>query len=130
MTALSAIRRRGCPQPAILLEPQMPFCFLLKIWSLECEVESRAFVYGGFRPDATAVSEQHALHRRQPDSGSLKFVHAVQSLKSAEQFSGVCHVEACAVIAHKIHGFSIALRDSKFDAGFGLFTREFPCVAQ
>src|SRR5690606_30791175 len=130
MPAWSAIRRRGCPQPAILLEPQMPFCFLLKIWSPECEVESRAFVYGGFRPDATAVSEQYTLHRRQPDSGSLKFVHAVQPLKSAAQFSCVCHGEPCARIAHRIHALSIALRDSEFDAGFGLFAREFPCVAQ
>src|SRR5258706_11675220 len=45
-----------------------------------------------------------ALHDGQADPGAGKFVRAVQPLKYAEQFPGIAHVEAHAVVAHPVDG--------------------------
>ena len=54
-----------------------------------------------------------ALHRGKTDSGSIEFFGLVQPLEGAEQFSGVFHVEPCAIIAHIQYFFTPLLENCR-----------------
>ena len=67
----------------------------------------RALVGFCLDPDATAVLMDDALDVRQPNTGALEVLLAVQTLKNAEQLAHVSHVEADAIIADEDHLLAI-----------------------
>src|SRR5712692_9677567 len=85
---------------------------------------------GGFCPYPAAVPVNDALHRCQPDARAFKFVVAVKALKWPEQVRRVFHVEARAVVAHKVHLLIIrSPESSKLDQGRGMVGRKLPGIA-
>jgi len=52
-------------------------------------------------PDQPPVFSNDPMHSGQTHSGSFKFRVGVEALEYAEQFLGIFHVEAHAVIAHE-----------------------------
>src|SRR5580658_7783630 len=69
----------------------------------QSEVEGGALVDGGFGPDAAAVAEDDALDDGEADAGAFVLFGSVHPLEDAEEASGVLHLEASAVVAHKIN---------------------------
>ncbi len=57
-----------------------------------------------------------APHIREANAGAFELVGAVQALKHPEQFAGVLHVEADAVVAHEDDRFAFVARRVAVDA--------------
>src|SRR5712692_3188307 len=85
---------------------------------------------GGFCPYPAAVPVNDALHRCQPDARAFKFVVAVKALKWPEQVRRVFHVEARAVVAHKVHLLILSIPESsELDQGREMVGRKLPGIA-
>jgi hypothetical protein len=54
----------------------------------------------------------------------------MQSLKSAEQFTGVRHVEPGAIVPHEIGGFTVILGNAKFDPCPSMLGGKFPRIPE
>src|SRR2546421_5170451 len=80
------------------------------VWSgmgrLSCQGKEKRGAAVGLRlgPDTPAVAVDDALRDRQADAGAVIVLGAVQPLEHPKELVGVAHVEADAVVAHKIHG--------------------------
>ena len=59
-------------------------------------------INGSLRPDPPAMAQNDALRKGQANARSLVLLRAVQPLENAEELVGVGHVEARAVVAHKV----------------------------
>src|SRR5258708_24098211 len=84
---------------------------LLGIW--ECEIERRALVHGPFGPDAPSMPVDDPLHGCQTDTRALEFTCRMETLKCAERFTDIGHVEARAVITDEISGFAVLFLPTK-----------------
>ena len=67
--------------------------------SRQGEVERGAFVDGAFRPDATLMPENDALHVGEADAGSFIILGRMKPLEHTEQLPGVAHVKAYTIVA-------------------------------
>lgn len=65
------------------------------------KIKDRAFAHLAFRPRAAAMAGDDAAHIGQANARPFEFFRAMQALEDTEQFVGVIHVEADAVIADK-----------------------------
>src|ERR1700683_2234559 len=72
--------------------------FTMKVSSFESEGKCRAVVQHRFAPNSASVAMDDSLHDGQTYPGPLVICGAVQSLKDAEQFADVLHVESGAVV--------------------------------
>jgi hypothetical protein len=81
-------------------------------------------------PDSSPVPVYDALDGRKPYARPFEFGHRVQSLKRAEEFIRVSHIEARSVVAHEVDGFSIEARAAEFYLCPLLLFRKLPRVAQ
>src|SRR6266480_824551 len=88
--------------------------FIIQL-SFHREIKCGAAIKRGFRPNTTAVTMNNPLHNRQADAGAFKFLSPMQSLEHAEQFVGVLHVKAGAVIGNEIDFFAVIGCRSYFD---------------
>jgi hypothetical protein len=69
----------------------------------EGEIERSAFIQFRRYPHPASVFVKDALHRRQTDARAFKIFRTVQPLEHAEQFVGIFHVEADAIIPDPEH---------------------------
>src|SRR5450759_3771904 len=74
---------------------------------MDGEVEGSPCVHHRFRPYPSGVPVEDALHNSQTNPSALEILCPMQSLENAEQFRGVAHVEADAVVAHPVHALTI-----------------------
>jgi len=63
-------------------------------------IERRAFTGTGVRPDSPAVPRHDAMDVGEPDAGTFELRRGMQSLKDAEEFRRVLHVESDTVVAN------------------------------
>src|SRR5256714_6544645 len=107
---------------------------LLSIFRLlevgECEVEGRPLAHGPFGPDPSAVTVDDTLDGGEADARALELVPAVETLERAEQLSGVCHVEARAVVADEVDGLAPLALPTESDLRRVALRGELPSVAQ
>ena len=81
----------------------------------EGKAESGALAWLGFRPDTAAMAVNDPRDGGQADAATLEFFGFVQALEGREDAVGVLHVEADAVVAHKIDGLPRGLLATEFD---------------
>src|SRR5919206_1152010 len=67
-------------------------------------------------PDAPAMVVDDALHDREAHSRAGIVLGPVQPLEHPKELVGVAHVEAGAVVAHKVDGFAALLKPPHGDA--------------
>src|SRR5205823_8618581 len=84
--------------------------------SLQRKEKRGAAVGLGLGPDAPAVAVDDALHSRQAHSGAVIVLGPVQSLEHPKELVGVAHIEADAVVAHKVDGPPVLLAPPHGDA--------------
>ena len=66
--------------------------------------------------------------RCQSDAGARVVRFAMQALECAEQFAGIAHIKAGAVVLCKIHRLAILLQATNFQLCRGVLARELPCI--
>ena len=93
---------------------------------LQCKIKRCSLLYRAFGPNPAAVAVNDALHGGQANTGARKFSHAMQTLERSEKFVRVGHVEAGAVVAHKVGMFAFELCRAEFDARLSAFARKLP----
>jgi hypothetical protein len=71
------------------------------------------------------VPVNDALDVRQPDAGALELLMAVQTLKDAEQLSGILRIKTGAVVTDENDRLPVAQGGTDFDFGIGAPGREF-----
>src|SRR5579859_4226267 len=81
------------------------------------EEKRSALARGGFHPDAAAVFLDDARNGGQADAGAFKFLGAMQPLEHAEEFAGIFHIEAHAVVADKDDRVAVGFDLADFDLG-------------
>src|SRR2546426_9011717 len=64
------------------------------------KIKGRPFFDLRFGPRASAVTVDNATNIGQADASAVEFLRLVQALEHPEQFVGVLHIEAHAVVAH------------------------------
>src|SRR6266404_3661295 len=96
----------------------------------ECEIERRALVHGPFGPDAPSMPVDDSLHGGQTNTRTLEFTRGMETLKCAEQFTDIGHVEARAVITDEISRLAVLLLPTKDYLRPGSLRCKFPGVAQ
>src|SRR5262245_936115 len=104
-------------------------------WSLfsahrKREVEGGPGILGTFRPRASAMPMNDALHVGQANAGAFKFTGPVQALKDAKQFVHVFHVESDAVVANMADDFVGLGPAPDFNPGPGARARVFDRVGE
>src|SRR3990172_2250701 len=93
------------------------------------EIERRAFVHFCLGPGTPAVALDDALDNGEADARAFVFLGAMQALEDPEEFVGVAHVEAHAVVADEIAdgrwplcvaggGWPMAICDLRFVIGY------------
>src|SRR5438552_12262813 len=70
----------------------------------ESKAEGRSLIHFRFGPNAAAMTVDDALHGGQPHAGAFVVLGAVQALEDPEQFVGVAHIKAHAIVLHEIDG--------------------------
>jgi len=95
----------------------------------QSEIEGGAFAHFALRPDFTAVAVDDPLYRGQTDAGAGKLVHPVQTLEGAEEYAGVSHVKADAVIADKEDLFTVYCSAANFNPGVYFFGAKLLSIA-
>src|SRR5947208_2030388 len=75
-----------------------------------------------------AVTADHALHNRQPDSRARKLGTLVQALKRPKEFIGIGHVETGSVIPNIKGAGAVVSSPAEFDSCAG--TRELYGIRQ
>jgi hypothetical protein len=73
--------------------------------SAEGEIESRASIHFGLRPNGTPVSIDDPAYRGEPDARAVELAARMNTLKRSEELASVLHVEARTVVANIINGF-------------------------
>src|SRR5262245_350749 len=74
-----------------------------KIIERQLYVERRALAERALRPGLSSVSPRESRHDGETDAVTTVVVTRVESLEHAEEFLGVAHVEADALVAHEVH---------------------------
>src|SRR5258706_10117919 len=87
-----------------------------------------AFVQFGLGPNTATVALDHSLHDCQANSGTLKFIEAMEPLKDAEKFVGVAHIETGAVVLDEISRFAVLRPTANLDARVLAFAGKFQRV--
>src|SRR5690349_17426280 len=81
------------------------------------EMERRSASRLAFRPDASAVHRDDAMHIGQADAVPRKLLVPVQALKDSEQFLRIAGIEAHSVVLDGIDPFRSFLAPGHLDAG-------------
>ncbi len=71
-----------------------------------------------------------ALHDGQANAGAREFFLGMQALEGSEQFFGIGHVKAGAVVANIVDALLLPPGDADFDAGMFDMTGKFPRIAE
>jgi len=102
-----------------------PFRRILCVW--EREIEGGALIYRSLRPDLPSVAMDDALNGSQFYSIAFKLFSKMQTLKHAEQFIHILHIEAGAVILHEHLYFMLifSVHTANLDFGPSPHAREF-----
>jgi hypothetical protein len=100
------------------------------VWFGQGDVEGRALSYCAFRPDFAVVSVDDAVGYAEPDAGAGIFFFGVEALEGDEEFVGIGHVKANAIVFYG-EGYVVCrlLLFGNCDAWCGAFTGELPGVA-
>src|SRR5262249_17416287 len=88
------------------------------------EVERSTFLDLGLRPQPTIMSRNNTLYDGQAYTCALILLGIMEPLKNAEEFIGIPHIKTHTIVLNKIHGFSIHLLTTDFDATGVTFPRE------
>jgi len=79
----------------------------------------------------SSVALDDAMHDGESDAGAGEFLVVMQPLKHTEEFLGIGHVEAGAIVAHKVGGLAVGLLlAAEFDAAALSAAGEFPSIAE
>src|ERR1700761_1969449 len=76
--------------------------FLLFMMLGQAEEKCRAFIKLCFCPKFAAMPFNNPFYQGQANTGTFKFILAVQALKNAEKLVGIFHIKANAVVFYKI----------------------------
>lgn len=91
-------------------------------------MEGRAAADFAFGPEAAVVSFDDAMDDGEADAGAFEFVGGVEALKDAEEFGGVAHIEAGAVVGDRVDDLGGGLSGGDADGGGVAFGGEFEGV--
>src|ERR1035437_8806820 len=111
----SAPRRSGRPRPTEVPPRCCSYCHLLLfrlrrlLQARDGEIEGGAFINRGFGPEVPAVLAHDPVHGGQPDAGALEVLGPMEALEYAEQFVGVFHIKADAVVADEDGAVAVLL---------------------
>src|SRR5579859_1792331 len=94
------------------------------------EEERRADLELPLPPDAPAMPLDDAVYGREAHAVPFEFIRRMQALEDIEQFAGVLHVEARAIVLHIEDSAAFGILDAAFDLCLGPFGGEFPCITQ
>src|SRR5256714_1858777 len=73
----------------------------------EGEIEGCPLAHGPLGPDPAPVTVDDTLDGGEADARALELFVAVETLERAEKLSGVCHVEARAVVADEVNDLAL-----------------------
>src|SRR6266566_6351566 len=82
--------------------------------SSQREVKRRALVDGALGPDPAAMSVDDAAHGGEPHPRAFEFGRGVEALEHAEQFVGILHVKACAIVLDHEHAVTVFVLRREF----------------
>src|SRR5262249_17180997 len=108
-----------------------PFrCRYAVLGSCESEIECRAGIQFGLRPDPAPVFMDDPLDGGEADAGPFEILLAVQPLKNAKQLIAELHAEAYAVVSHENGRLAIDFLLIHLYYSLGARTRELHGVGQ
>src|SRR6266404_4333769 len=81
------------------------------------EKEGRADINLALGPDASTVALNDPPHVSEADAGAFELSCRMQALEHAEEFVGILHVEAYAIVADEERGFVVRLGGADLDSG-------------